>query len=278
MVGAGAAGDTAGIGLPGVPGVVNARIRIRAGRAPARAHRAHAAAAHAGGAGDLAVVQPRGHGGAAPGQAGDMLIGRVLTDADFRFQALALAGWLQQVALFMQNCPQFLVAFYAAVRADAVVVPVNPMNRAGEFQHDITDPQTRVVICTADVAETVAATNRELPADPRVPQMLVTRCADALPQSPVDPAEAPPEAMAPWLLADPPLPAEGGAIVTRWAAALAAGGEPGPHTARPGELVLLALHLGHDRRADVPHHRADARRARLGVERLDRHRDDALGP
>ncbi len=47
-----------------------------------------------------------------------------------------------RVALYMQNCPQFVVALYAILRADAVVVPVNPMNRADEFSHYITDPQT----------------------------------------------------------------------------------------------------------------------------------------
>ena len=58
-----------------------------------------------------------------------------------------------RVALYLQNCPQYLVAFYAVMRADAVVVPVNPMNRADEFGHYITDPDTKVVVCGADGAE-----------------------------------------------------------------------------------------------------------------------------
>ena len=40
----------------------------------------------------------------------------------------------------MQNCPQFPVALYAVLRANAVVVPVNPMNRAEEFKHYISRP------------------------------------------------------------------------------------------------------------------------------------------
>ncbi|HVJ11648.1 MAG TPA: AMP-binding protein, partial [Burkholderiales bacterium] len=49
----------------------------------------------------------------------------------------ALAGFLQQclgvrrgdrVLLYAQNCPQYVIAYYAILRADAVVVPVNPMN------------------------------------------------------------------------------------------------------------------------------------------------------
>jgi fatty-acyl-CoA synthase len=47
------------------------------------------------------------------------------------------AGYLQEelgvgkgdrVVLYMQNSPQFIVAFYAILRANAVVVPINPMN------------------------------------------------------------------------------------------------------------------------------------------------------
>ena len=90
---------------------------------------------------------------------------------EVRRQAEALAGWLQaqgvgrgdRVALFMQNCPQFVVALYAVVRADAVVVPVNPMNRADEFGHYITDPDTKVVICAAELAEVVRQADARLP-------------------------------------------------------------------------------------------------------------------
>ena len=68
-----------------------------------------------------------------------------------REQAEAIAGWLQRhgveagdrVAIFMQNCPQFPVALYGVLRANAVVVPVNPMNRAEELKHYIADPGRR---------------------------------------------------------------------------------------------------------------------------------------
>ena len=35
-----------------------------------------------------------------------------------------------RVLLNLQNCPQWVVAHFAILRVDAVVVPVNPMNRA----------------------------------------------------------------------------------------------------------------------------------------------------
>jgi fatty-acyl-CoA synthase len=106
-----------------------------------------------------------------PDKAAYRFFGRCITYRELQGQAEALAGWLQsvgvargdRVALFMQNCPQFVIAVYGILRADAVVVPVNPMNRADEFSHYIADPQARVVICSADGAGIVAAANAALP-------------------------------------------------------------------------------------------------------------------
>ena len=42
-----------------------------------------------------------------------------------------------RVLLYMQNSPQFVLAYYAILRADAVVVPVNPMNLSEELRHYI---------------------------------------------------------------------------------------------------------------------------------------------
>src|ERR1043165_7763095 len=110
-------------------------------------------------------------------------LGQPMTYAELKAQAEALAGWLQaqgvargdRVALYLQNCPQYLIAFYAVMRADAVVVPVNPMNRVDEFGHYITDPDTKVVICAADQADIVAEANARLPEAQRLKAMLVTR-------------------------------------------------------------------------------------------------------
>ncbi len=59
-------------------------------------------------------------------------------------KVLALAGYLQnqagvkkgdRVLLFMQNSPQCIISYYAILRAGAVVVPVNPMNKHGELEY-----------------------------------------------------------------------------------------------------------------------------------------------
>jgi len=177
-----------------------------------------------------------------------LYFGRALTYTDLRRQAEAIAGWLvregvkpgERVAIFMQNCPQYVAAFYGVLRANAVVVPVNPMNRVDEFGHYITDPGTRVVICTADLAAIVHEANAQLPADRRIARLLVTRHADAMPEGAIDESLAPPPAMAQWLAADPPLPA--GAV--RWLDALAEDLVPPPHTAKPDDLALLPYTSG----------------------------------
>ncbi|HJV72486.1 long-chain fatty acid--CoA ligase [Ideonella sp.] len=175
-------------------------------------------------------------------------LGRAMSYAELKAQAEALAGWLQRqgvgkgdrVAIFLQNCPQFLVAFYAVMRADAVVVPVNPMNRADEFGHYISDPETKVVICAADLAGIVAEANGRLPEAQRVRAVLATRYADALPDT-IPPEQAPQPAILQWLLADPALPAG----CTRWTDALAAGFAPaGPPQAQPDDLALLPYTSG----------------------------------
>ena len=177
-----------------------------------------------------------------------LFFGRPLSFSELRRQAEAVAGWLQsvgvqagdRVAVFMQNCPQYAAAYYGILRANAVVVPVNPMNRVEEFKHFITDPQTKVVICTADLAAIVANANAEVPEAQRLAQVLVTRYTDAIPTGALDPADAPPAAMEAWLRSDPELPA--GHL--RWTEVLARQLAPGPHTAQPDDLALLPYTSG----------------------------------
>ncbi|MBL8342961.1 MAG: long-chain fatty acid--CoA ligase [Rubrivivax sp.] len=183
-----------------------------------------------------------------PSKAAYRFFGRPLSFADLLAQAEAMAGWLQarglqrgdRVLLFMQNCPQFVVAFYAVQRADAVVVPVNPMNRADEFGHYITDPEARFAITSADLAGIVAEANAQLPAAQRLQHLIVTRMGDLLPQA-IEEAERPSPAVLEWLHADPPLPPGS----TRWSEALGAGLRPlRTSEAQPDDLALLPYTSG----------------------------------
>ncbi len=187
-----------------------------------------------------------------PQKPASVFFGQPLRFADLLAQAEALAGWLQaqgvqkgdRVAVFMQNCPQFVVAVHAVLRADAVVVPVNPMNKADELGHYITDPGTTLCITTADLAGAVAEANAKLPAPQQLRHILATRFTDAMPAT-LDAAETPAPAILQWLQSDPVLPAATATTgVSRWVDALAAGHQPGPHTAAPDDLALLPYTSG----------------------------------
>ncbi len=183
-----------------------------------------------------------------PNRPAYLFFGQPITYAELLRQAESLAGWLQaqgvkkgdRVIVFMQNCPQYVVAVQGVLRADAVVVPVNPMNKADEFGHYIADSGARIVLTTADLAGIVAQASAELPAEQRLQQVVATRFAEAMPAGPLDPAERPSEAILQWLLADPPLPPG----TLRWAEVLAAGHQPAPHTAGPDDMALLPYTSG----------------------------------
>ena len=61
-----------------------------------------------------------------------------------------------------------------------MVVPVNPMNRAEEFKHYVTDAG-RAWPSARPTAAGAAAADAELPAEQRLQHLLVTQYADALP-------------------------------------------------------------------------------------------------
>jgi fatty-acyl-CoA synthase len=83
-----------------------------------------------------------------PGKPFVIFYGSTLSFAGFKRQVDALAGYLQsrcgvckgdRVLLYMQNSPQFMIGYYAILRADAMVVPVNPMNLRAELEHYVSD-------------------------------------------------------------------------------------------------------------------------------------------
>lgn len=85
-----------------------------------------------------------------------------LSYGELLMQVEHLAGYLRRdcevrpgdrVALYSQNCPQYVVAYYAILRAQAVVVPVNPMNLAEELHYCVTDSGARIVLAAQELWE-----------------------------------------------------------------------------------------------------------------------------
>ena len=87
--------------------------------------------------------------------------GNSISYKELKAKVETLAGHLQhacgvkpgeRVLLDMQNGIDFVVACLAILRADAVVVPVSPMNIASELKHYIEDSDARVAITEDDLA------------------------------------------------------------------------------------------------------------------------------
>ena len=51
-----------------------------------------------------------------------------------------------RVALILPNCPQYVIAFYGALRAGAIVVPCNPLYTSAELRHQLADAGAVVAV------------------------------------------------------------------------------------------------------------------------------------
>lgn len=159
--------------------------------------------------------------------------------AELLRQVEALAGYLQhlgvkkgdRVLLYMQNAPQFTIAYYAILRADAVVVPVNPMNHTAELEHYLNDTGAAVCICGQELVGFIAP----LAGKQGLERVIVAAYGDYVRQ----PTELtlPAEVQAP---AQSPDFAGG----VGWCEALESGHLPGAHTAGPDDLCVLPYSSG----------------------------------
>ncbi len=177
---------------------------------------------------------------------------RVLTYREVLRQAEVLAATLcrmgvkkgERVVLNMQNCPQWVIAHFAILRANAVVVPVNPMNRAEELKHYITDPDARVAITSADLAQELLKANAQLAPGEQLTHLVVTHYSDGFDVA--SPANATlPEAWRDWLGTQHSLPTPEGVQVMPWADAVSgAAVDLPPHSVGPQDLAVLPYTSG----------------------------------
>jgi len=186
-----------------------------------------------------------------PGKPALVFFGRVVGYRELQWQAERLAARLhalgvrkgERVMLDMQNCPQLVIAHFAILRANAVVVPVNPMNRAEELKHYIEDPDVKVAITTADLAAEIARADSALPEGRRLAHLIVSHFTDAF-----DPADSGaggmPDAWRDWLLERHPLPELAGGQAMSWEAALDNALVPPALEVGPGDLAILPYTSG----------------------------------
>lgn len=163
----------------------------------------------------------------------------VITYGRFQSETEQIAGYLQQrcgvkkgdrVLLDMQNSPQFMAAYYAILRADAVVVPVNPMNLTEELRHYVADSGARVAFVAQDLLL-------------RLQPLLGQGLDHAIVATYSDYLETPTDLPVPEFVAAPrqPLTAPG---AVAWADVLAAGLQPGPIEAGPDDLAVMPYTSG----------------------------------
>lgn len=174
---------------------------------------------------------------------------QLLQKAEHLAQVLSGLGadFGQKIVVCMQNCPQLVISHFAILRLDAVVVPVNPMNKAEELKHYITDPDTRIVITTADLAAEWASASNALPPEQGLKHLIVSQLFLDVGDGFGSTAEQDmPPAWRDWLLARHALPTVHGAQVHDWAALFSAplaGTLPGVK-ATSDDLALLPYTSG----------------------------------
>jgi fatty-acyl-CoA synthase len=165
-----------------------------------------------------------------------------VTFARFLDETQRVAGFLQQecgvrkgdrVLLLMQNSPQFVIAYYAVLRANAVVVPLNPMNLTQEVLRHVKDADA----CTVIVSQELFS---------RVEPLLVGGLSGlqyAIVAAYSDYLQVPTTLSMPEFVSAPrmAIAKEG---VTLWSDVLARGMQPGALTVTPDDLCVMPYTSG----------------------------------
>lgn len=164
--------------------------------------------------------------------------------ARFQRETEHIAGWLQQrcgvkkgdrVLLVMQNSPQFMAAFYGILRADAVVVPVNPMNLTQELRHYVSDAGAKVAFVAQELYPRLQPLLQPGGGPEVLDHAIVATYSDYL--------QAPTDLPVPDFVAAPRLALHDAGAVA-WAEVLAAGLAPGPISAGPDDLAVMPYTSG----------------------------------
>jgi fatty-acyl-CoA synthase len=163
-----------------------------------------------------------------------------VTFAEFKDEAERIAGYLQhecgvkagdRVLLYLQNSPQWVLAYYGILRANAVVVPVNPMNMTDELRHYVKDAGAT----TAFVPQDLYAQMSPLVGEGGLKHLIVATYSDYL--------KRPTDLKVPEFVAEPRKTFHDAGAVA-WADVLVRKLVPGPLTAGPDDLCVMPYTSG----------------------------------
>src|SRR6202171_4181805 len=158
-----------------------------------------------------------------------------VTFAELLDEAERVAGFLERqcgvrrgdrVLLFMQNSPQFVIGYYGILRANAVVVPLNPMNLTREILRYTEDAGATTLIVSQELYSRV----EPLLGNSGLKSVIVAAYSDYLKQ--------PTTLTVPDFIAAPRSKFSGPGV-TLWCAVLASGLQPGPLTAGPDDSCVM---------------------------------------
>lgn len=167
--------------------------------------------------------------------------GHVIPYSELLEQVEALAGYLQncagvkrgdRVLLYMQNSPQAVISYYAILRADAAVIPVNPMSQRAELQHYAHDAGATVMLAGQELLPNA----QPLIPDGSLKTVLVANYKELADPDYDIPVPDPIAGLDPEQIAGPG--------VVRWSQAVAQGEVPAPPQATADDLALIPYSSG----------------------------------
>jgi long-chain acyl-CoA synthetase len=82
-----------------------------------------------------------------------------------------------RVALYLPNCPQFVIAYYATLMVGGIVVPCNPTYVARELKHQLSDSGAKVIIVLSLMYPNV----KQIRADTSLQHVVVTNIKEYFP-------------------------------------------------------------------------------------------------
>jgi fatty-acyl-CoA synthase len=160
--------------------------------------------------------------------------------AEFHDEAQRVAGYLEhrcgvrkgdRVLLLMQNSPQFMIGYYGILRANAVVVPLNPMNLTQEILRYAQDAGAQTLLVSQELYPRV----EPLLKSQELKHVIVAAYSDYLKEATT--------LAVPEFITAPRIDHQAPGL-TLWKDVLAADLKPGPLTAGPDDLCVMPYTSG----------------------------------
>lgn len=134
------------------------------------------------------------HARTQPQKAAYLWYGRAVTFAELDRASDAFAARLAQlgvkkgepVALFMNNCPQYVMAHYGIQKLGAIVCPCGPLFKEHELQYQLDDLKARVIVAADNLLPIVDKVRGQTALE----HVFVVNYADLLPDAPAIEAQA----------------------------------------------------------------------------------------